>query len=739
MEEKVIKQIKTSCPFPLLLYKTRVKYNEVRKASGIAYILLDLIQKTATSSEKMGEVLLKFGIPKELHYIFGKEIANLIGTEILKSVYPAIHFLSPNYFSEIMVKDISLTAKGRKMFTEGAIPTGAEKTKTKDIYFSPVTRKFDVESKVAYMPLAACYLGEEFLDKVDIDISGLEDYINANTTKIGLKTEERMVSYETEEPKKLHVRKEDGMTIVIRPSGVEFSFGTSDETAFFYKYYSSDLMTKGLLMKNNYKFVNALKEVVSVSTVSITELDKAVNVHLPSDVQKQATRPCKVFVNKGRLGAERNDNVIKLDNDLSKILLDRIDRNAEFALVDNSAIHYYNALNVSMPCAKFGDTFEMQLLVESVASAEQYYELVKAIFEVVKNKPFDAESGRIVLFVVDGLKDNGLFGEYVKAKLSVLKTADDKIELLMKMNAIFNKTAEWKGYFEIFAKDLFEASVEEIRLDNMIYKTTVLSPIKEALEMTEIDYITNFTKHIAKDEDSDLVYQALETAGFETNVILGVVNVIERYMQSVIIGQNILSATSLASKFQNVKINLWKLNDMLGIESVSDYTLKDDYNVDEFFYAYSTLQASYKTIEKYKQYAAKEYAQVKQFMDIYEPIHDILSIERTASSHPDRITKKYINDYLAHGKYKEAICDLVVKLQYDLRGLLSMGDEASAHDLIEEARSQRIIDSKQTSNFHKLRMCRNGFQHPERTQIPFDKATIESWCEDIFSLKEVEE
>ena len=738
MEEKVIKQIKTSCPFPLLLYKTNVKYNEVRKASGIAYILLDLIQKTAASREKMGEVLLKFGIPKELHYIFGKEIANLIGTEILQSVYPATHFLNPNYFSEIMVKDISLTAKGRKMFTEGAIPTGAEKTKTKDIYFSPVTRKFDVESKLAYMPLAACYLGEEFLDKVDIDISGLEDYINANTTKIGLKAEERMVSYETEEPKKLHVRKEDGMTIVIRPSGVEFSFGTSDETAFFYKYYSSALMTEGLLMKNNYKFVNALKEIVSVPTVSITELDRAVNVHLPSDVQKQATRPCKVFVNKGRLGAERNDNVIKLDNDLSKILLDRIDGNAEFALVDNSAIHYYNALNVSMPCAKFGDTFEMQLLVESVASAEQYSELVKAIFEVVKNRPFDSESGRTVLFVVDGLKDTNLFGEYVEAKLSALKTVDDKIELLMKMNAIFNKNAEWKSYFETFAKDLFEASVEEIRLDNMIYKTTVLSPIKEAIGMTEIDYITNFTKHIAKDEDSDLVYQALETAGFETNVILGVANVIEKYMQSAVIGQNILSETSLASKFQNVKINLWKLNDMLGIESVSVYTLKDDYNVDEFFNAYSTLQTSYKGVEKYKQYAAKEFAQVKQFMDIYEPIHDILSIERTASSHPDRITKKYINDYLAHGKYKEAICDLVVKLQYDLRELLSMGDEASAHDLIEEARSQKMIDGKQASNLHKLRMCRNGFQHPSRTQIPFDKATIESWCEDVFSLKEAE-
>ena len=68
-----------------------------------------------------------------------------------------------------------------------------------------------------------------------------------------------------------------------------------------------------------------------------------------------------------------------------------------------------------------------------------------------------------------------------------------------------------------------------------------------------------------------------------------------------------------------------------------------------------------------------------------------------------------------------------------------MGDEASAHDLIEEARSQRVIAGKQASNRHKLRMCRNSFQHPERTQIAFDKATIESWCEDVFSLKEVEE
>ena len=88
MEEKIIKQFKTTVPFPLLIYKTNITYNEVRKASGIAYILLDLMQKSK-SEEKICDVLRKFGIPSELHYIFGKEIASLLETGIVQSRYNA--------------------------------------------------------------------------------------------------------------------------------------------------------------------------------------------------------------------------------------------------------------------------------------------------------------------------------------------------------------------------------------------------------------------------------------------------------------------------------------------------------------------------------------------------------------------------------------------------------------------------------------------------------------------------
>lgn len=70
----------------------------------------------------------------------------------------------------------------------------------------------------------------------------------------------------------MHTRKEEGMTIIIRPSGVEFKFDTTDENAFFNKYYTSRLMTDGLLAKNKYKFVNEKKDIVEVPTVSINEI-----------------------------------------------------------------------------------------------------------------------------------------------------------------------------------------------------------------------------------------------------------------------------------------------------------------------------------------------------------------------------------------------------------------------------------------------------------------------------------
>lgn len=733
MDETILKQLKTTCPFPLLIYKTSVKYNEVRKASGIAYIILDLIQKESKSNDKISDVLLKFGIPANLHYIFGQEIANLMSTDILSSHFDPSYFAKPTYFKQITIGDVELTPKGKKMFQDGAIPTGAEKVKVKDIYYSPVTRKFDVESKVPYMTLGSSFLGDDFMDHINVDISGMEDYINANRTKIGLKAEERVVSFECEEPQKMHTRKEEGMTIIIRPSGVEFKFDTTDENAFFNKYYTSRLMTDGLLAKNKYKFVNEKKDIVEVPTVSINELTNIINVYIPDDAQKQASRPCKFFFSKNRLGVKGVDTSMKLGVDDSTTLLNGLNSNAEFALLDKSSLKYYSPLNVVMPCEQLGDTFEMQLLVERTADEEVLKSVLLKLYDIYHDETFSAEIGKAILFIVELLKDSSYFEKYSTNQLSKYYSVDEQIDLLLKMNSSFQTNADWNEYFKVLGSNLVTNSINEIRLDNMIYKNTILTPLKNELKIGAQDYVKMFAEPVLG-EDQNLVYQALETAGFETNQILGVVNVVETYMDKILNDESISADTSLADKFRTVSFNLWNLNDMLGIESYSEYTLKENFNVDEFFNAYSTLKTAIKSIKKYSKFARDKYNNMNKYLEIYEPIHELLAIEREASSHPDKITKKYIDDYISKGRFKNAICELSVKLQYDLRELLKADDKTEAFELINMAEQEKLIDNKKCSLLHKLRKIRNGLQHPEKEQIQYTKADIEEWRDIVFEI-----
>ena len=735
MEEKILKEIKTSCPFPLLRYKVTVKYNEVRKASGIAYILLDLIQKSNSRDEKLAEELLRFGIPRDLHFIFGQELGQLAVADIIACSYNIGYFTDSRYFSEIKLSDLELTPRGEKLFKDGAIPTGKEKASVKEVFYSPVTRRFGLNSALPYSPLASCFLGEHFLDKVEIDVSGMEDYIRANQTQFGLKAEERIVGVEHEEPEKLNTRKEEGTTIQIFPSGVKFTFETSDEQAFFERYYNAALMTECMRMKNRYKFIGQDGSNLELKVVDSAELSASDAVYIPDDLKKQAARPCKLYLGRGRVDFRRSDNVLQPDGAIATALLQKIHPDAEFALLDNKACHYYCAWNVCFPCVQFEGVFQLPLLVEFTAGQNVFHEVLDELFGYYLEQPFSEEVSRFILYIVTSTSETGYFEKCIEHYLSGIEATDKKIDELMKEHRMFSANAGWMQYFTAVAQKLFDDSAAEIRLDNMIYKNAVLSPLKDALGMTDAEYISKFAAAV-KGEEDNLIWQALEVAGFPAEDILSVVNIVPRYMDAVLNNEPIETETKFAAPFETVRHNLWKLNAMLGIEDAGNYTINEDYNVDDFFSIYGTLSSAYQKISEYKLYAGGQFEELESYFGIYRPIHELLSIERTSASHPEKINKKYIDDLIVRGKYKDAVCDLFVKLQYDLRELLSAKNTATANELIDEAKRRNILTREQADLLHKLRICRNNFQHPESKQVAYDRQTIEKWRDAVFSVTE---
>ena len=519
---------------------------------------------------------------------------------------------------------------------------------------------------------------------------------------------------------------EENLTITIDANGMDFGFATSDEKAFFENYYSSALMSAGMLMKDKYKFD------ISVPTADFGSL-KVDNLYIPSDAGKQAARPCKLFVSRGVHGYSRTDNVLRYEN--GGAYLDILDDKAEFALFDNAGCKYYLPLNVRIPCKTFGDVFEIQLLVETVASEDQFKSVLQAIYLDCFERGCSAESSQTLAYVATVLGDAELLNKYTLKKLSELGADEDRIDLLLRLNTTFSKCEGWNTYFAEIARDIFERYIQTVELESIIFKNTVLTPLRKAMNMPEAEYISALAEPLKAKEFAELVYQALDSASFAESEILAVVNVIDIYATRVLERTPIDGATDLASKFALFSGNLWKLCDMLGVENPSDYTLKDDYNIDEFFNTFATYSKAQKEIEKYKAYAKDSYEQLKRFDSIFNPVQEVLSIERTASEHPEKITRKFIDEQISRGRYSVAISNLLIKAQYDLRVLLSADLTVQANELVDEAENQGIIERDEANRLHKLRMCRNGLQHPEKRQIPFDKATLEEWRDTVFSLK----
>ena len=728
MELKPIKKIKTSCPFPLLQYTVGIYYNAVRKPSGIAYILLELIQKSNMESEKVATVLKKFGIPAELHIIFGQELAALTANGILEASIYAQYLSDPKYFEQAMIGDFKLTAKGKKMFAEGAIPIEGEKKKTPEVFYSPVSRTFALNNNMFLAKIGTSFLGENFLDDVEYDISNLEDYLKSVQTdaKIGLKKEEMIVRIDPGEPKGLVVKPEKNMTITIDEKGVVFSFETTDEKAFFERYYSSSLMSAGILAKENYKFSS------NVATIEWDSFDID-DVHIPADINKKANQDCEIFISRGRLGVHRDKSAITFFGDNG--LLSMLDENAEFALLDNIGCRYYLPVNVRFYCKNFDDVFEMQLLLEKSATPDVFESVVQEICAMTYEAKFCDDSAKIISYAAKMLNDSEYLNGYAIKQLNECSDDVDRIALLLKLNYAFSKCEGWNAYFAEIAKEIFERYIQTVELENIIFKNTVLTPLRKAMEMPEAEYISALAEPLKEKESAELVYQALESASFGESEILAVVNVIDLYAVRVLERTPIDAVTELSNKFALYSSNLWKLCDMLGVENPNDYTLKDDYNIDEFFNIFATYSKAQKYVDKYKAYAKATFEQLKRFDAIFNPIQEILSIERTASEHPEKVTKKFIDEQISRGRYSVAISNLLIKAQYDLRILLSADLVVGANELIDEAESQGIIKRDEATQLHKLRMCRNGLQHPEKRQIPFDKETIEEWRDTVFSLK----
>ena len=137
MANKSLLNTEIAWRFPIYQYTIDVSYYETRRASGISYIILELIDKS-NNNEKINQTLQSLGIPADIFYIFCDEFSNMYHYNIIKMKNDRGFY--PEYWDEYHFTDFEVTEHGKELIKNGEIPTGDINKKELRVYYDYVIK-----------------------------------------------------------------------------------------------------------------------------------------------------------------------------------------------------------------------------------------------------------------------------------------------------------------------------------------------------------------------------------------------------------------------------------------------------------------------------------------------------------------------------------------------------------------------------------------------------------------------
>lgn len=727
MEKKII----TKCPFPLVKLQTKIKYAEVQKPSGVGYIILVLIKDAKDRNEKICDVLRRFGVPEDLQFIFADEIEVLFNRQILQLARNNNY--QREYFEEYIIGSFMFTENGERMFREGAIPTGEEKSKLTEVYYNPLTFEFAYNSPVAYMNIekSVCF-PESFMDKVETDFTELKSFIIENPKGAGLQQQERLLGCDIIAREDLFTKIDDNFEIKIDEDGIQVAFKTAGATDFYEKYFTSDMLEREFDAKKKFSF-----DIPAFSVKGFECFKKLSAIYLPEEYSAQFKRSAKLVLTK-----ESGDITVKY-NGLStlfgsgKIIEDvasAIYPDWSFIAIDGKEMRYYTAARVTMTERVLDKPLSLNLLVEQIFGTEERAIVLKAIFDECATSLFSTDCTNIVKAICELTKDNMHATKYVNSKINDCNSLPECVEVLLIANRIFSNFDDWQSSALVHANELYNSLVNQMTKENIVLfvKTarkldSIINSDKDELLLSIVDKFGNLGEV--------KLFNMIIGAEFSENDALSYANIVKVYIDRILASERKMDKSTLSDNFEALAHNLSDLKNNLGIKSTANYAFREDYNIGKFVDDFKAYTSKLKSLQKYSGFAKEGFIEFNKYENIMQPVFDYIMEERNATSKPEQITEIYIRGKISGGNWRSAVCDMHLKLEWLLSKALNVSKE-KALDLINKAKNQKLITADTADLLHELRKFRNKLQHPTEEQLVFDKVRMSKWADALFSIQD---
>ena len=207
-------------------------------------------------------------------------------------------------------------------------------------------------------------------------------------------------------------------------------------------------------------------------------------------------------------------------------------------------------------------------------------------------------------------------------------------------------------------------------MKNITEKDRLGQKLNKILSYNELTYLEKISKTLNESETKKIeIYQVLEKLDYERENILAIANVFEIFISKILKGEVISPKTELAKECVLLENVFKKLKKITGIKNALEDSVKLNMNEEEFTKEFSTFSNSIKKLEKYKKFAIDEFDNLLSFYKRYTEIKEFIEIEKNALKNPKKINKSYIANLLKNSKFKDVICDLHIRLEFELRKL----------------------------------------------------------------------
>ena len=726
MQNKFL-NIETAWTYPIIVYPAIATYVEVRKASGISYIILELILETENNKEKLSTTLKNFGVPTDIHYIFSDEISNMINHSIVEMKSNDRYI--PEMFNDYVISDFIITELGRKLFADGTIPTGNDKDKKILIYYDPSTKNIQSKFNQRLFNISDSTIDEDSLVELGLKKDEIELFVNDNLDFYQLKKGEKVkkIQYEKEEYKVYKI--EDDIELTVDSDGITFVPKDRERKEFVEKFYNGRMISEALEKKKKFCFHE--KYDVEKTILPYPTENEIVEVLLPTQLQFVLSRNNQLSFSKHN---EMKNSEYIVDSDFSKFLYEKYQLMGTNCYIDKEKMFQIIPARFNLRLNGTDETCEVNLIVTETLSDNKSTDIANEIFEKYCEMPISLENCSIISIVSKFNSKQNVLDLYTKKKLDEQVLIEHKVKVFDEINSYFGTLESWNEISNIYAKSLFDVVCREIDIETFSAKNSAAKKLNRIIKLDEVDFLSSLSRRLMEMESDELVFDAFEDLDYRTDTLLSVVNVFSKHLRTLLDGENIESISEFGKKLALMGNTFHELQKVTGIYDASRDVAEIDIDEERFMTLMSSFSENLSQMKKYRLFAIEEYDSLVEFLNRFNAIKEIIAIEREAPKNPNQIDEKYINNLINKGRYKDAICDMHVRLQYELNRLMST-EKGTTYDILTDKKIKKYLTNEEIQKLHHLRKCRNEFQHPSiNKNTPFTEEDMNGWFEIIKKL-----